>query len=127
MRKRKMMNELRRDIMNLDFTDHAILKGAADAIRTHNYIHNRAERNAVLITEYLNFAADLIDGLANGNVIVVRHGRWIFGSSKTSCWMKCSVCCKAQNGQTATFSYCPNCGAKMDETDTNNDKGETIL
>lgn len=44
----------------------------------------------------------------------VRHGRWIFGSSKTSSWMKCSLCCKSQSGQTATFSYCPNCGAKMD-------------
>lgn len=44
----------------------------------------------------------------------VRHGRWIFGSSKTSCWMTCSICCKSQSGQTATFSYCPNCGARMD-------------
>ena len=43
----------------------------------------------------------------------VRHGRWIFGSSKTSCWMTCSVCCKSQSEQTATFSYCPNCGADM--------------
>lgn len=49
----------------------------------------------------------------------VRHGRWIFGSSKTSCWMTCSNCCKSQSGQTACFSYCPNCGAKMDATDTN--------
>ena len=43
----------------------------------------------------------------------VKSGRWIFGSSNTSSWMKCSVCCKSQSGQTATFSYCPNCGAKM--------------
>lgn len=43
----------------------------------------------------------------------VRLWRWIFGSSKTSCWMTCSICCKSQSGQTATFSYCPNCGAKM--------------
>ena len=44
----------------------------------------------------------------------VRHGRWIFGNSNTSSWMKCSICCKSQSGQTATFSYCPNCGALMD-------------
>ena len=44
----------------------------------------------------------------------VKHGRWIFGSSNSSSWMKCSLCCKSQSGQTATFSYCPNCGARMD-------------
>lgn len=48
------------------------------------------------------------------NIPELQHGQWIFGSSKTSSWMKCSICCKSQNGQTATFSYCPNCGAKMD-------------
>lgn len=57
---------------------------------------------------------DAIDAAPTIDAEPVRHGRWIFGSSKTSCWMKCSVCCKAQIGQTATFSYCPNCGARMD-------------
>ena len=81
--------------MSLDFTNHAILKGAADAIRMHNYIHNRAERNAVLITEYLNFAADLIDKLANDNITTVQHGHWIpldgwFNKSVVKCsvWME---------------------------------------
>ncbi len=103
--------------MEFNFTKTSVLKEAARAIRVHNYIHNGAERNAVLITEYLNFAADLIDKFADGDVAVVRHGQWEFGSSKTSCWMTCSVCRKSQSGQTATFSYCPNCGAKMDATD----------
>lgn len=48
------------------------------------------------------------------NIPELQHGRWIFGSSKTSSWMTCNICCKSQSGQTATFSYCPNCGAKMD-------------
>lgn len=33
-------------------------------------------------------------------------------------WMKCSHCLVAQQGQTATFSYCPNCGAEMSEDAT---------
>lgn len=44
----------------------------------------------------------------------VRHGKWIFGTTLGHSWMKCSECCVSQNGQTATFTYCPNCGAKMD-------------
>lgn len=111
--------------MSLDFTNRSILKGAADAIRTHNYIHNRAERNAVLITEYLNFAADLIEGLANGDIVVVRHGRWVEDSIELD--KRCSCCNKIHGTIYEKEPFCPNCGARMDATDTNDDKGETIL
>ena len=40
-------------------------------------------------------------------------GKWIFGSTMGHSWMKCSECCKSQDGQTLCFTYCPNCGAKM--------------
>ena len=43
----------------------------------------------------------------------VKHGHWIFGETMGHSWMKCSECCVSQSGQTATFTYCPNCGAKM--------------
>ena len=43
-----------------------------------------------------------------------RHGRWIFGTTMGHSWMKCSECCKCQSGQTACFTYCPNCGVRMD-------------
>jgi len=41
------------------------------------------------------------------------HGEWIFGETMGHSWMKCSNCCVSQSGQTATFSFCPNCGADM--------------
>lgn len=44
----------------------------------------------------------------------VVHGRWIFGTTLNHDWMKCSECLKSQT-QTLVFSYCPNCGAKMDK------------
>jgi hypothetical protein len=44
----------------------------------------------------------------------VRHGKWIFGSTLGHSWMKCSECCVSQDGQTLCFSYCPNCGTRMD-------------
>lgn len=117
--------------MNLDFTDYAILKGAADAIRTHNYIHNRAERNAVLITVYLDFAANLIDKFADGDVVVARHGHWIEPTEETigkyrddGCvaYYTCS-CCKEISK--TDYDFCPNCGARMDATDTNFDVNVT--
>ena len=111
--------------MEFDFNKSAVLKEAADAIRTHNYIHNGDERNAVLITVYLDFAADLIDKLANGNITTVRHGHWIpldrwFNRSV----VKCSVCGNTldMNGVNAgrgDANFCPNCGAKMDEDISN--------
>ena len=48
------------------------------------------------------------------DVVPVKHGHWIFGETMGHSWMKCSECCKSQSGQTLTFTYCPNCGAKMD-------------
>lgn len=107
--------------MEFDFTKSSILKEAARAIRIHNHIHNKAERNAVLITEYLNFAADLIDKLADDDVIIVRHGQWL----SLEGWfnkgvVKCSVCgntldMHGVNAGRGDANFCPNCGAKMDK------------
>lgn len=43
-----------------------------------------------------------------------KTGKWIFGETMGHSWMKCSECCKSQDGQTLCFTYCPNCGAKME-------------
>lgn len=52
--------------------------------------------------------------LPAADVEPVRHGRWIFGDTCGHSWMKCSECLVSQSGQTLCFTYCPNCGAKMD-------------
>jgi hypothetical protein len=44
----------------------------------------------------------------------VRHGKWIFESIRGHAVMTCSECCKVQDGQTLCFTYCPNCGCRMD-------------
>ena len=54
-----------------------------------------------------------VESLPTADVVEVRHGEWIFGETQGHSWMKCSECLVSQSGQTATFSYCPNCGAKM--------------
>jgi len=43
-----------------------------------------------------------------------KTGHWVFGNSYGHAWMKCSNCCVSQSGQTACWSYCPNCGARME-------------
>ena len=53
----------------------------------------------------------------NGDAIeisLVRHGRWevVVGSDSKE-HMVCTVCRKQQD-LTGVFSYCPNCGARMD-------------
>lgn len=42
-----------------------------------------------------------------------KTGHWVFGNTMGHSWMKCSNCLVSQSGQTACFSYCPNCGAEM--------------
>ncbi len=47
-----------------------------------------------------------------------KKAHWVLGTVNGHCYMKCSSCLKSQDGQTATFNYCPNCGAGMSEDAT---------
>lgn len=56
------------------------------------------------------------------DAVPVRHGKWCEG---TECYsddfIVCSVCGEAFNvidNDTYRFDYCPNCGARMDEDET---------
>lgn len=52
-------------------------------------------------------------GYEDGKRDAVKHGRWVFGTANHREYMKCSVCLKSQT-PTGVFTYCPNCGARMD-------------
>lgn len=71
-------------------------------------------------TEYIYQRRDLEDLLdyIDDAPTIKKKAHWVFGVTHGHCWMKCSDCLKAQQGQTATFSYCPNCGAEMSEDAT---------
>ena len=62
-------------------------------------------------------AADCIFWLDTADVAPVRHERWeiVVGSDGKE-HMVCTGCRKQQD-LTGVFSYCPNCGAKMDLED----------
>ena len=59
-------------------------------------------------------AADCIRYMDAADVAPVRHGRWeiVVGSDGKE-YMVCTGCRKQQD-LTGVFSYCPNCGAKME-------------
>ena len=48
------------------------------------------------------------------DVVPVRHGEWeiVVGSNGKE-YMVCT-CCRVSQDLTGVFTYCPNCGAKMD-------------
>lgn len=48
----------------------------------------------------------------------VVHGEWIRGQTLKREWMKCSLCHVSQTPN-GCFSFCPNCGAKMDKEGNN--------
>lgn len=58
-------------------------------------------------------AVVLLRKIAAGEYKPMVHGKWVFGDTLGRSWMKCNKCLVLQSGQTATFTYCPNCGAKM--------------
>ena len=59
-------------------------------------------------------ALDYMDSEPAAGVATVRHGEWeiVVGSNGKE-YMVCT-CCRVSQDLTGVFSYCPNCGAKMD-------------
>ena len=64
---------------------------------------------------------DYIDSEPVADVAEVRHGEWeiVVGSNGKE-YMVCT-CCRVSQDLTGVFTYCPNCGAKMDGGDGNSD------
>ena len=62
-------------------------------------------------------AIDMIEDAPAADVAPVVHGEWeiVVGSNGKE-YMVCTRCRVSQD-LTGVFTYCPNCGAKMDEED----------
>lgn len=61
-----------------------------------------------------DIAQDLLDQAPSIDAEPVRHGKWIYGITLNHEWKKCSECLVSQD-IFGCFTYCPNCGAKMDQ------------
>ena len=55
-----------------------------------------------------------IKGMKSADVAPVRHGKWeiVVGSNGKE-YMVCT-CCRVSQDLTGVFTYCPNCGCRMD-------------
>ena len=58
-----------------------------------------------------------IENFPAADVAPVRHGRWeiVVGSNGNE-YMVCT-CCRVSQDLTGVFTYCPNCGCRMDGGD----------
>ena len=64
---------------------------------------------------YDAFAVDcILKAIPAADVAPVRHGRWeiVVGSNGKE-YMVCT-CCRVSQDLTGVFTYCPNCGCRMD-------------
>lgn len=58
-------------------------------------------------------AVEIHKWLRNLDVAPVVHAKWIYGITLRHEWRKCSECLVSQD-IFGCFTYCPNCGARMD-------------
>jgi hypothetical protein len=69
-------------------------------------------------TQHNVMSVDDLEYLPTIEAEPVRHGRWIDGTSRGSYSIYCSYC-GSHKETICPSEYCPNCGARMDATDTN--------
>lgn len=65
---------------------------------------------------------DVVGCVEEADVQPVKHGKWLKASNTSWNNYKCSLCDTQYAGMGAiTFTYCPNCGAKMIKDGEQND------
>lgn len=84
-----------------------------ERVRTQDRIVFFTQRSGKIYEAFKQFLAELLKYTPTVDAMEVVHGRWVFGTANHREYMKCSVCLKSQT-PTGVFTYCPNCGAKMD-------------
>lgn len=70
----------------------------------------KSRKKAGLQADVLIVASIIAENCPTVDAVEVVHGRWIRRHNET----KCSECGFIYYSMRADYSYCPNCGAKMD-------------
>jgi hypothetical protein len=90
----------------------------ANALKESVHAHDYVLKDCLNSTDKGMFTVGIMQAIDEQPTIdaePVRHGKWIFESIRGHAVMTCSECCKVQDGQTLCFTYCPNCGCRMDK------------
>lgn len=87
------------------------IKEIVRRLRQHNEMHHRKERNSFIITNILEWCAEILEDIDKGKMKYVEYGEW-----KINCdgyYPYCSNCKSEPPGKEMTI-FCPNCGARME-------------
>ena len=84
----------------------------------YEYIERKAIRDALYDADAITMSGvKILNQFPAADVTPVRHGRWeiVVGSNGKE-YMVCT-CCRVSQDLTGVFTYCPNCGCRMDGGD----------
>ena len=82
------------------------------------YIDREALRDALYDADAITMSGvKIMNQFPAADVAPVRHGEWeiVVGSNGKE-YMVCT-CCRVSQNLTGVFTYCPNCGCRMDGGD----------
>lgn len=82
----------------------------------------RAKANMAVLMDaapYFEKAAQMLEKLPAADVVPVVHGRWNVIEGRRLDNAICSNCGRRFQAYYEAYSFCPNCGAKMDGGDSN--------
>lgn len=80
---------------------------------------DREKAKSLLHIEYAYAAEQLLDEIPAADVAPVVHGRWNVIEGRRLDNAICSNCGRRFQAYYEAYSFCPNCGAKMDGGDSN--------
>lgn len=108
-------------------TDYIKREDAVNAVADMLCFESNTETSGTCTrADFIDIAEDWLSGAQSADVAPVRHGRWIekrgvSGVLGMLVSIRCSVCgCEPVfDSSEHLYNYCPNCGAKMDEEETN--------
>lgn len=93
------------------------IKEIVRRLRQHNEIHHRKEQNSFIITNILEWCAEILEDIDKGKIGYIKMGKWIHHHNYRD--MDGDICeifkCSNCNQLSESYNYCPNCGAKMQE------------
>ena len=91
------------------------IKEIVHRLRQHKEIHHRKEQNSPIITNILEWCAEILEDIDKGKIGYIKMGKWIHHQNYRDidgdirAIFKCSNC-----GQLSEdYNYCPYCGANM--------------
>ena len=97
-------------------------RNLSDEFYDHGLDWENASRETQRAVEVQGAAIKRIINSAHAvDAVPVRHGKWVYHDDDVMPWNSCSLCgCSAFDLHGA--NYCPNCGARMDEEVSGNDR-----